>query len=86
MTAISENEYFDVLNDFVSKYNNTRHKTEKINPIDVKSDSFTECNKVSSEKDPKITKNDHVRISKQKNIFAKGYPPNWSEENLSLKK
>ena len=29
---------------------------------------------------------DHVRISKYKNIFAKGYAPNWSEENFVAKK
>ena len=31
-------------------------------------------------KDPKLKKDDHVRISKYKNIFAKGYTSNWSEE------
>ena len=40
MTAISKNVYFDVLNDIVDKYNNTYHKTIKMKPIDVKSDSF----------------------------------------------
>ena len=42
MTAISENVYFDVLNDVVDEYNNTYHKTIKMKPIDVKSDSFAE--------------------------------------------
>ena len=86
MTAISKNLYFDVLNDFVNKYNNTHHQTIKMKPIDVKSDSFTKCNEKSNEKDPKFTVNDLVKISKQQNIFAKGYAPNSSEENLSLKK
>ena len=31
-------------------------------------------------KDPKFKVGDNVRISKYKNIFAKGYTPNWSEE------
>ena len=52
MTANSENMYFDVLNDIVDKYNNTYHKTIKMKPIDVKSDSFAEYNKDSNEKDP----------------------------------
>ena len=30
--------------------------------------------------------NDHVRISKYKNTFAKGYAPNWSEEIFVVKK
>ena len=29
---------------------------------------------------------DHVRISKYKNIFAKGYTPNCSEEVFVIKK
>ena len=49
-------------------------------PIDVKSDSFAEYNEESNEKDPKFKVGDHVRISEYKNIFAKGYAPNWSEE------
>ena len=71
MTAISKNVYFDVLNDVVDKYNNTYHKTIKMKPIDVKSDSFAEYNEESNEKDPKFKVNGHVRISKYKNIFAK---------------
>ena len=48
-------------------------------PIDVKSNSFAEYNVDSNEKDPKFKTGDHVRISKYKNIFAKGYTHNWSE-------
>ena len=55
-------------------------------PIDAKSDSFAEYNKESNEKDPKFKVNDHVRISKYKNIFAKGYASNWSEEIFVVKK
>ena len=49
-------------------------------PIDVTSDSYAEYNKDSNEKEPKFKVGDHVRISKYKNIFAKGYTQNWSEE------
>ena len=80
MTAISENFYFDVLDAIVNKYNNAIHKTIKMKPIDVTSDSFAEYNEDSNKKDPKFKVGDHVRISKYKNIFAKGYAPNWSEE------
>ena len=45
-------------------------------PVDVKNDSFAEYNEESNEKDPKFKVNDHVRISKYKTIFAKGYAPN----------
>ena len=58
----------------------TYHKTIKMKPIDVKSDSFAEYNEEPNEKDSKFKVGDHVRISKYKNIFAKGYAPNWSED------
>ena len=86
MTTISKNVYFDVLDDIVDEYNNTYHKTIKMKPIDVTSDSFAEYNEESNEKDPKFKVGDHVRISKLKNVFAKGYTPNWSEEIFIVKK
>ena len=86
MAAISKNIYFDVLDDIVDKYNNTYHKTIKMKPVDVKSDSFAEYNEECNEKDPKFRTGDHVRISKYKNIFAKRYTPNWSEEVFIIKK
>ena len=39
-------------------------------------------NEEPNKKDPKFKASDHVRIFKYKNIFAKGYVPNWSEEVL----
>ena len=86
MTAVSKNVYLDVLDDIVDKYNNTYHKTIGMNPIDIKSDSFAEYNEEFNEKDPNLRVGDHVRISKYKNIFAKGYAPNWSEEIFVVKK
>ena len=65
---------------------NTVHRSIKIKPIDVTSDSYAEYNKDSDEKDPKFKVVDHVAISKNKNIFAKGYTHNWSEEVLLLAK
>ena len=44
MTAVSKNVSLDSLDDFVNKYNNTFHRTIKMKPIDVKSDSFVEYN------------------------------------------
>ena len=86
MTAISKNIYFDVLDDIVNKYNNTVHKTIKMKPIDVTDDSYAEYNEDFNKKDPKFKVGDNVRISKYKNIFAKGYTPNWSEEVFVIKK
>ena len=80
MTAISKNVYFDVLNEIVDKYNNTVHRTIKMKPIDVTSDYYAEYNKDFNKKDPKFKLGGHVRISKYKNIFAKAYALNWSED------
>ena len=65
--------YFDVLDDIVNKYNNIVHRTIKMKPIDVTGDSYAEYNEDFNKKDPKFKVGDHVRISKYKNIFAKGY-------------
>ena len=86
MTSISKNVYFDVLDDIVNKYKYTVHRTIKMKPVNVTSDSYVEYNEDSNEKDPKFKVSDHVRISKYKNILAKGYAPNWSEESFVIKK
>ena len=61
MTAMSKNVYFYVLDDIVDDYNNTYHRTIKMKPIDVKSDSFAKYNEKSNEKDPKFKVGDHVQ-------------------------
>ena len=76
LTTISKNVYIDVLNDIVNKYNNTVHRNIKMEPIYVTGDSYVEYNEEFNKKGPKFKVNDHVRISKYKNIFAKGYVPN----------
>ena len=55
-------------------------------PIDVKSNSYAEYNVDSNDKDLKFQVHNHVRISKYKNIFGKGYNPNWSEEVFLIDK
>ena len=69
-----------MLNDIANKYNNTVHRTIKIKPIDVINDSYVKYNEDSNKKGRKFKVGDHVRIAKYKNIFAKEYVPNWSEE------
>ena len=83
MTSISKDVYIDKLDYIVNEYNN---KTIKMKPIDVKNNTYLDFGKKNNDKDPKFQVNDHVRISKYKNIFAKGYTPNWSEEVFVIKK
>ena len=89
MTATGKNVYYDVLDDIVNEYNNTKHSSIKMKPIDVRDDttksSSTARNKrmyidEHNEKDSRFKVGDRVRISKFKNIFAKVYTPNWSAE------
>ena len=55
-------------------------------PADVKDNTYINADKEINNKDPKFKVGDRVRISKYKNIFAKGYMPNWSEEVFAIKK
>ena len=78
--------YIDKLDDIVNGYNNIYHRTIKMKPVDVKYNTYIDLEKEVNYKDPKFKVGDHVRISKYKNIFAKGYTPNWSEEVFVIKK
>ena len=55
-------------------------------PVDTKDNTSIDFKKEVNDKDPKFKVGDHVRISKYKNIFAKGYTPNWSEEVFIVSK
>ena len=85
MTSISRNVYIDNLDNIVHKYNNKKHRAIKMKPIDVKDNTYIDFRKEVNDNDPKFEVGDHVRISKYKNIFAKGYTRNWSEEIFVIK-
>ena len=86
MTSIPKNVYIDKLGDIVKKYNNTYNKSIKMKPADVKDNTYIGFKKEVNDKNPKFKVVDRVRISKNKNIFAKGYMPNYSEEIFIIKK
>ena len=77
--SIQKNVYIDKLHDIVDEYNNTYHRTIKMKPIHFKDNTYIDIGKEVNDRDPKFKVGNHVRISKRKNIFAKGYTPNWSE-------
>ena len=79
MTSISKNIYIDKLDDIVNEYNNACHRTIKMNPVDDKDSRYIDFENEVNDTYPKFKVGDHVRISKFKNILAKGYTPNWSE-------
>ena len=78
--------HIDKLDDLVNKYNNRYRSTIKMKPGDVKSNIYIDSSKENNKKDPKFKIRDIVRIAKFKNIFAKGYNPNWSEKGFVIKK
>ena len=84
MTSISKNLYVNKLDDIVNECNYTYHRKIKMKPVDVKDNTYIDSTELHSnnevnDKDPKFKVGDHVSISRYKNIFAKGYTPNWSE-------
>ena len=86
MTSVSKDFYIDKLDDIVNKYNKTYQNRIKMKPGDLKLSAYIDFSKEINEKDPKFKIGDTVKISKYKNIFAKGYVPNWSEEVFVIKK
>ena len=85
MTATGKNVYYNVLDDVVNEYKNTKHSSIKMKPIDIR-DNKTVCIDEHNEKDSRFKVGDRVRISKFKNIFPKGYTPNWSKKIFIVNK
>ena len=83
MTSISK-KCDNKLDDTVNEYNNAYHRTIKMKPVDVKSNTYINSSKEINDEYLKYKIGDIVRISKYKNIF--GYVPNWSEEVFVIKK
>ena len=56
-------------------------------PVDANDNTYIDCiSKEVNDKDPKFKIGAHLRISKYKNIFAKGCTPNWSEDVFEIQK
>lgn len=90
-------KYADVLQDFVSSYNNSFHRTIKMTPNEVDESKIkqvyrnTYCDENAfsssvSERKPKLKVDDYVRLVKQKGTFEKGYETNFTEEVFKIKK
>jgi len=93
LTANNTNKYIDVLDDFVEKYNNTRHSSIKMTPVEASKKE----NEVTVYRDlyPDFTRQpmrakfktgDKVQIQKKKGLFEKVFTPNWTEEVFTVSK
>ena len=92
-TANNTNKYIDVLNDFVDKYNNTRHSSIKMTSVEAskKTNATTDYRNLY----PDLTRrpmrakfkiDDKVRIQKKEGLFEKGFTPNWTVEVFTVSK
>ena len=70
----------------MNEYNNTYHRTIKMKPADVEGNTCIDFEEEINDKDLKFKVGDYVKISKYRNIFAKGYMSNWSEEAFIVSK
>ena len=86
MTSISKNIYIDKIDDIVKEYNNKYQTSIKMKLVDVMDNTYINFKKEINDKNPTFKVGDYVRISKYKNIFAKGYMPNWPEEMFVINK
>ena len=86
MTAIGKNVYWNVLDDVVDKYNDTVNRSIGTKPKDVKNNKKVVYVEESNEKSARFSVGDCVRILKFKNVFAKGYTPNWSKKIFVVNK
>lgn len=87
-------KWLDILPELIGTYNNTRHSTIRMTPQKV----FTGNKRIQQQllntvynykfdlKMPKFRAGDHVRISKQKHLFEKGYTANWTGEIFTIYK
>jgi len=92
-TANNTNKYIDVLDDFVERYNNTRHSSMKMTPVEVskKTNAITVYGNLYPDltRRPmraKVKIGDKLRIQKKKGLFEKGFTPNWTEEVFTVSK
>ena len=86
--------YIDILPDLVEDYNNTKHSTIKMTPVEAskKKNELTVWRNLYPDRlkihdlRPKFSVEDEVRISKKKKTFEKGYTTRWTEEIFTITK
>lgn len=84
--------WIDEIKDLMNIYNNRFHRTIKMNPFDVKKKHESHLLRTAYNYNKSVVKrlkfklNDHVRVSKYKGVFEKGYTPNWGTEIFKIVK
>ena len=91
-TDNNTNRYVDILPDLVEDYNNTKHSSSKMTPVEAskKKNELTVWRNLYPEHleirdiKPKFSIGDKVRISKKKKTFEKGYTTRWTEKIFTI--
>ena len=91
-TDNNTNVYIDILPDLVEDYNNTKHSSIKMTPVEasMKKNELTVWRNLYPDRlkptkvNPKFSVGDKVRISKKKKTFEKGYTTRWTEEVFTI--
>ncbi|XP_051167308.1 uncharacterized protein LOC127285369 [Leptopilina boulardi] len=85
-------KWYDILPNLISTYNDTKHRTIGMKPkdvtaqhVDISKDRISKLRKIPLRRS-KFKIGDKVRVSKYKNIFEKGYTPNWTTEIFTIDK
>ena len=86
MNSISKNVYIDKLNNIVNEYNNTKHRTTKMKPIDAKDNTYIDFGKEVNDNDPKFKIGDQVEYRNIKTFFVKAILQIGLKKFLLLKK
>ena len=84
-------KWLDILPNLTSTYNSTKHRTIGMKPKDVTTANEAQVltrysNPSQPVKKPNFKVNDRVRVSRVKQVFEKGYTPNWSTEIFTIGK
>ena len=90
MTYKNSRRYVDVLQDIVTSYNHTWHRSIRMAPSEVCLDNADEVAALLYPPKPrkffwKLKVGDHVRVSEERRVFAKGYAGSWSTEIFRVK-
>ena len=89
-TMSTKQNWTRILQDIVSSYNHSVHRSIGRKPTDVTPVTVDEVREKAFQRRPESKKKsdikvgDKVRISKVKHVFAKGYLPNWTEEIFTV--
>ena len=88
-SANNTKKYIDILDEMVNSYNNTKHSSIKMTPVQASDEknknrvwmNLNGKDRTNPEK-PKFSVGDKVRITKKKSSFEKGFTPKWTERFL----